>query len=138
MHVHLRSVRTSLFLDLAGCQRNCFSSYSIAAQQFSCVSTQERSRRVRQADNFSPVHHNLLALLATFSLCCFIPPGGAEESILIAAPVKATFQTTTSGGAGAVTHYILSAVPRDEIFEPVDRMADLIQDSTSQVGRGWI
>lgn len=60
-------------------------------------------------------------------------PGEAEESILIAAPVNATFQTTSSGGAGTVTHYILSAVPKDEIFEPVDGMVDLIQDSTAQV-----
>eukprot|EP00752_Nemacystus_decipiens_P005742 g5195.t1 len=59
--------------------------------------------------------------------------GEAEESILIAAPVNATFETTSAGGAGAVTHYILSAVPRDEIFEPVDGMADLIQDSTTQI-----
>lgn len=48
--------------------------------------------------------------------------------------MNATFATTSSGGAGTVTHYILSAVPRDEIFEPVDGMADLIQDSTAQVG----
>lgn len=51
----------------------------------------------------------------------------------MAAPVKATFNTATSGGEGTVTHYILSAVPRDEIFEPVDGMTDLIKESTTEV-----
>lgn len=60
----------------------------------------------------------------------------AEESILIATPVEGTFETTEAGGAGSVTHYILSIVPRDEIFKPVDGMADLIQDSTTQVKGG--
>ncbi|CAN0391359.1 unnamed protein product, partial [Ectocarpus sp. 12 AP-2014] len=35
----------------------------------------------------------------------------AEEWILVAAPVEGNFATATSGGAGTVTHYILSAVP---------------------------
>lgn len=47
--------------------------------------------------------------------------------------MKATFDTTASGGEGAVTHYILSAVPKREIFEPVDGMTDLIQNSATQV-----
>eukprot|EP00903_Cladosiphon_okamuranus_P009934 g9430.t1 len=63
----------------------------------------------------------------------FTSTSGEEESILVAAPVNATFQTTSSGGAGPVTHYVLSVVPKDEIFEPVDGMADLIQDSTAQI-----
>ncbi|CAM9234662.1 unnamed protein product [Ectocarpus sp. 13 AM-2016] len=57
----------------------------------------------------------------------------AEEWILVAAPVEGNFATATSGGAGTVTHYILSAVPRNEIFEPVVGMAELIKDSTVQI-----
>ncbi|CAB1112550.1 unnamed protein product [Ectocarpus sp. CCAP 1310/34] len=59
--------------------------------------------------------------------------GVDEEWILVAAPVEGNFATATSGGAGTVTHYILSAVPRNEIFEPVVGMADLIRDSTVQI-----
>eukprot|EP00903_Cladosiphon_okamuranus_P009939 g9434.t2 len=79
---------------------------------------------------------NLLADTADGSIKTFTSTAtaGAEEgSILIATPVETTFQTTSSGGAGTVTHYILSVVPRDEIFEPVDGMADLIRDSTTQI-----
>lgn len=65
-----------------------------------------------------------------------IRPREAEESILIATPVETVFQTSGAGGAGTVTHYILSIVPRDEILEPVDGMARLIRDSTTQVGGG--
>ncbi|CAN0391329.1 unnamed protein product, partial [Ectocarpus sp. 12 AP-2014] len=56
-----------------------------------------------------------------------------EEWILVAAPVEGTFDTAISGGAGTVTHYILSAVPRNEIFDPVVGMVDLIWDSTIQI-----
>ncbi|CAM9681371.1 unnamed protein product, partial [Ectocarpus fasciculatus] len=59
--------------------------------------------------------------------------GDEEGSILIAAPIMATFDTAVSGGEGTVTHYILSAVPRDEIFEPVNGMADLIRKSTTEI-----
>lgn len=60
------------------------------------------------------------------SLC---PPGEEKESILVAAPLN----TTYSGGVGTVTHYILSVVPMDEIFSPVDVMEGLIQGSTTKV-----
>lgn len=54
-----------------------------------------------------------------------------EESILVAAHVNATFDTDT--GDGTITHYILSAVPRDEIFEPVHDMADRIRASATDI-----
>lgn len=67
-----------------------------------------------------------------------LPPSrSAEEAILVAAPVRTTFEDTDAGGAGDVTHYILSAVPTAEIFEPVEGMADLIEDSTFQVRGVW-
>ncbi|CAM9411464.1 unnamed protein product, partial [Hapterophycus canaliculatus] len=56
-----------------------------------------------------------------------------QESILVAAPVETTFDHAASGGAGTVTHYLLSTVPLDEIFEPVKEMVDLINDSTVQI-----
>lgn len=56
-----------------------------------------------------------------------------EESILVAAPVETTFDHSASGGGGTVTHYLLSAVPLSEIFEPVKEMVDLINGSTVQV-----
>ncbi|CAM9102347.1 unnamed protein product [Ectocarpus fasciculatus] len=59
--------------------------------------------------------------------------GVDEEWILVAAPVEGTFGTAASGGAGTVTHFILSAVPRNEIFEPVIGTVDLIWDSTIQI-----
>ncbi|CAM9134200.1 unnamed protein product [Ectocarpus sp. 6 AP-2014] len=59
--------------------------------------------------------------------------GVDEEWILVAAPVEGTFDTAISGGAGTVTHYILSAVPRNEIFDPVVGMVDLIWNSTIQI-----
>ncbi|CAB1098859.1 unnamed protein product [Ectocarpus sp. CCAP 1310/34] len=60
------------------------------------------------------------------------PPTASTEWILVAAPVEGTFDTAISGGAGTVAHYILSAVPRNEIFEPVVGMMGLIWDSTIQ------
>ena len=73
-----------------------------------------------------------------FCLCAFVCASceAAGESILIATPVETTFATTSSGGGGTVTHYILSIVPRDEIFEPVNEMARLIRDSTTWVCGG--
>lgn len=54
---------------------------------------------------------------------------GKNTSIIIAAPVNATFDIGTGAGT-ATTHYILSAVPRSEIFAPVDSMLDKIWSST--------
>ncbi|CAB1112540.1 unnamed protein product [Ectocarpus sp. CCAP 1310/34] len=71
--------------------------------------------------------------IKTFKAVSTTGGGDEEESILIAAPITTTFGTAVSGGEGKVTHYILSAVPRDEIFQPVDGMADLIRESTTEI-----
>ncbi|CAM9310217.1 unnamed protein product [Ectocarpus sp. 13 AM-2016] len=71
--------------------------------------------------------------IKTFKAVSTTGGGDEEESILIAAPIMTTFGTAVSGGEGTVTHYILSAVPRDEIFQPVDGMADLIRESTTEI-----
>lgn len=54
-----------------------------------------------------------------------------EYSILVAAPVTAVFDTETD--EGRVTHYVLSAVPREEIFDTVDLMAELIKSSRNGI-----
>lgn len=82
---------------------------------------------------FSPLLEATRNCLLYMFFLIFLLSEQAEEWILVAAPVEGNFTTATSGGAGTVTHYILSAVPRNEIFEPVVGMADLIRDSTAQV-----
>lgn len=57
--------------------------------------------------------------------------GEGEASILIAAPVTAIFDTDS--GEGVVTHYILSAVPRAEIFKTVGDMVSLIKSSRNDI-----
>lgn len=57
--------------------------------------------------------------------------GEDEDAILIAAPVSTVFDIET--GAGTTTHYILSAVRSEEIFEPVKGMTDLIKSSTTEI-----
>lgn len=53
-----------------------------------------------------------------------------EDHVLVAAPVNGTFGV---GGEGEVSFYIISVVPRSEIYEPAESMSDLIQESTIQI-----
>lgn len=61
----------------------------------------------------------------------FASSDGSEKSILVAAPVKATFMLENH--VGTTTHYILSAVPTTEISMRTDDMTKLIKDSTDQI-----
>lgn len=56
-----------------------------------------------------------------------------SESIVVAAPVSASFNLETRVGGTPPTHYILSIAPKSEIFEPVEIMADHIRDSVRQL-----
>ena len=61
----------------------------------------------------------------------FSDNGGEKNAILIAAPVTPTYDSET--GAAVVTHYILSAVAREEIFAPSEGMSALIRESTEEI-----
>lgn len=54
-----------------------------------------------------------------------------NNSILVAAAVTATFGN--DGAAGETTHYVLSAVPRGDIYKSVEGMEELIRDSTKEI-----
>lgn len=54
-----------------------------------------------------------------------------EENVLVAAPLASTFPLNT--GDGDVTHYILSSVPKSEVYEPADGMEELVQESMLQI-----
>ncbi|CAM9889126.1 unnamed protein product [Laminaria digitata] len=61
----------------------------------------------------------------------FSDNGEKKDAILIAAPVAPTYNSET--GDAVVTHYIISAVARDEIFAPSKGMATLIRESTDEI-----
>ncbi|CAM9122787.1 unnamed protein product [Scytosiphon promiscuus] len=59
--------------------------------------------------------------------------GESKVSIVVAAPVQTTFDHSASGGEGRVTHYLLSVVPEDEIFEPAADVANRIREKRNQI-----
>lgn len=69
--------------------------------------------------------------VVSFVSTSFSDNGEAKDAILIAAPVAPTYNSET--GAAVVTHYILSAVAREEIFAPSEGMATLIRESTDEI-----
>ena len=61
----------------------------------------------------------------------FSTNGEEKDAILIAAPVAPTYNSET--GEAIITHYILSAVAREEIFAPSEGMSALIRESTDEI-----
>lgn len=68
-----------------------------------------------------------------FESASFSDNGKHKVAILIAAPV--TFTVDSETGDTITTHYIISAVPREEIFSEADRMSTLIRESVEEI---WV
>lgn len=69
----------------------------------------------------------------SFESTSFSDDGEKVEAILMAAPVMPAFKSET--GDAVITHYIISAVPRAEIFAEADRMFTSIDKSSENI---WV
>lgn len=89
------------------------------------------------ANGMCPGDHQWKELLSgevvEFVSTTFSEDGEQQTGILIAAPVTFTLDSDT--GEADITHYIISAVPREEIFSEADRMSTLIRDSAKDI---WV